>query len=131
MTGLRLAYLFNIVVLFPVLWSLYRHAGAGPLAAFQGKVANVDGLRLLVAALWLAVLLCSAAGLAWPAPFAALLVFQVVYKATYLATYVAPAWRAGGSGAVPLGIAGVFLFIVLVWPLLLWAAWDELHPSSG
>jgi hypothetical protein len=122
--ALRLAYGFNILVLAPVLFGLYRHQGAGEIAVIGGGVANSDGLRLLVASLWLAVLVLSAVALmTQPRAFVALLVFQVVYKAAYLATYVLPVLRSRGWEAVPMGPSAVFVFIVLVWPFIIAAVW--------
>lgn len=134
MTGtglLRLAYAFNIAVLLPVVWSLYVHEGQGALAAFNGRVENADGLRLLVAAFWSAVIICSALGLWRPHAFSALLVFQVVYKSIYLATFAWPAWRAGGMSAVPLGVTAVFAFIVAAWPFIILAAWRSAIPNES
>lgn len=122
-TALRCAYLFNIAVLLPVVISLYSHEGRGGLAAFNAKVDNVDGLRLLVAALWTGVLVSSLFGLWRPGPFASLLIFQVVYKTTWLLTFALPLWRIGGAAAVPWGVTSVFILIVLLWPIVITMAW--------
>ena len=129
-TALRGAYLFNIAVLLPVILSLYAHEGRGALAAFNAKVDNVDGLRLLVAALWSGVLVASVLGLWRPEAFAGLLVFQVIYKAIWLVTFVLPVWRSGGATAVPWGVTSVFIFIVLLWPVLCGPACKR-DPVSG
>lgn len=119
-TAARLAYAANVLILAPVLWSLFSHAGNGGLAAFGGAVRNEDGLRLLVASVWLAVLVLSAAGLAWPRTLLPVLAFQVVYKACYLAVYVAPVLVRDGTAAVPWGVAVCFLAIVVLWPGVIW-----------
>ena len=126
-TALRLAYAFNIAVLLPVVISLYAHEGRGALAAFNAKVENVDGLRLLVAALWTGVLVASLLGLWRPGSVASLLVFQVVYKTIWLATFVLPVWRSGGAAEVPWGVTSVFIFIVLLWPVVIAMAWRAGH----
>ena len=128
---LRMAFAFNILVLAPAVWSLYSHEGRGALAVFEGKVESVDGLRLLVAALWSGVLVASALGLWRPQAFVALLLFQVIYKVVWLMASVWPAWRAGGAVAVPWGVTGVFVFIVAVWPFVIVAAWrDAVAPRA-
>jgi hypothetical protein len=120
---LRLAYGFNILILAPVLIGLYAHRGAGPIAVMGGGIQNDDGLRLLVASLWLAVMLLSIAGLVNPKPFVALLVFQVVYKAIYLGSYVGPSFLRVGWDAVPAGPAAVFAIIVIAYPFIIWKVW--------
>lgn len=119
-TAARLAYAANILILAPVLWSLFRHTGPGELAAFNNAVRNEDGLRLLVASLWLAILVLSAGGLAWPRAMAPVLALQVIYKSCYVIAFVLPALIRGGGGTVPWGVAGSFAAIVLVWPLVIY-----------
>ncbi len=74
----------------------------------------------MVACLWLGVAVVSAGGLVWPRACLALLMFQVVHKAAYLAVFVVPAWRAGGSAAVPRGVAVCFVAIEALWPVVIW-----------
>ena len=121
--ALRLAYGFNILVLAPVLFGLYTHQGSGVIAALGGGIQNVDGLRLLVASLWLAVLVMSIAGLFAPRLFVALLGFQVIYKSIYLATYVAPVVAHQGWNAAPQGPAIIFAIIIAIYPFIIWKAW--------
>lgn len=118
--ALRLAFAFNILVLVPVVAMLLR-GPAGTAAVFQGTVTDSPGMRALLAALWSSILICSLAGLWQPRLFAPLLAVQVIYKALWLGFYVLPLWRAGA--AIPAGVAVVFLFIVLVWPIILWLTW--------
>ena len=112
---LRIAYAANILILVPVVWSMFFSGGT--MGVFEGKVEDSEGLRFLVGSLWLAILLGSIAGLVYPLLFAPLLLVQVVYKATWLATWV---WPHRDDPGVPMGISAVFLGIVLVWPVLLW-----------
>ena len=121
--ALRLAYSFNILVLAPVLLGLYSHQGDGVIAAIGGGIRNVDGLRLLVASLWCAVLLVSIVGLFAPRLFVSLLAFQVVYKAIYLATYVGPVVAHQGWSAAPQGPTIVFAIIIAIYPFIIWKAW--------
>ena len=112
---LRIAYAANILILVPVVWSMFFSGGT--LGVFEGKVADSEGLRFLVGSLWLAILLGSIAGLFAPAIFAPLLLVQIVYKATWLATWV---WPNREDPGIPLAISMIFLGIVLIWPVLLW-----------
>lgn len=115
--GLRLAYAANILILVPVVGALLW---SGTAAVFGAGIPDSPPLRLLVAALWGAILLCSVLGLAQPRAMAGVLVLQVLYKTGWLATFVLPAWRAGDP--VPWGPAFTFVPIVLLWPVLLWRA---------
>ena len=120
---LRLAYLLNILILLPVCWSMFGSDNRERVVAFEGKVNESAGLRLLVASLWLAILVCSAAGLVYPLRFACILALQVVYKTTYLVSYLWPAYRREGLRAVPLGVTLSFVGIVLAYPLILMQVW--------
>ena len=121
---LRLAYLANILILVPVVWSMFFSGGT--LGVFEGKVADSEGLRLMVGSLWLAILLGSVAGLAAPAIFAPLLLMQIVYKSTWLAAYV---WPHRDDPGIPMGISTVFLLIVVTYPALLWLSGVWRTPS--
>jgi hypothetical protein len=111
---LRFAYGANILILLPVVSALLL---SGTSALFGPDVEDSAGLRLLVAALWGAILLCSAIGLAFPRPMMAILILQVIYKTGWLLTFVLPALRA--SEPVPWGPAITFVPIVLMWPVIL------------
>ena len=113
---LQAAYLANIVILVPVCWAMLSGPTTG--GVFEGKVAESDGLRLLVGSLWTAILIASIAGLVWPLVFAPLLLVQIVYKALWLALFILPLVRAGE--AYPAGITAVFVAIVLSYPFLFW-----------
>ncbi|RGP40420.1 hypothetical protein BPTFM16_00705 [Altererythrobacter insulae] len=112
---LRLAYAANILILVPVVWSMFFSGGTD--GVFEGKVVDSEGLRLLVGSLWFAILIGSLAGLSWPAIFAPLLLVQMVYKSVWLIAYV---WPHREDPGIPVGISIVFLMIVLTYPLLLW-----------
>ena len=112
---LRAAYAANILILIPVVWSLFFSGGTR--GVFEGKVEDSKGLRFLVASLYLAILLGSAAGLVWPEVFAPLLLLQIVYKATWLSAYV---WPHRHDPGIPIGISASFALIVAIYPALLW-----------
>lgn len=115
---LRLAYGANILILLPVVTALLW---SGTAAVFGPGVPESTGLRLLVAALWGAILLCSVIGLAWPRPMMGILLLQILYKTGWLLTFVLPAIRA--SEPVPWGPTLVFIPIILLWPLILIRVW--------
>lgn len=119
---LRLAYAANIVILIPVLTSLFKHEGDGTLSVFEHKVGNQDGLRLLLGSLWAAILLCSLGGLYAPWFFIPILILQVIYKSLYLILFVLPRARAAGPGSIPVGITVSFVAIVITYPIIIYSA---------
>lgn len=120
---LRFAYAVNILMLLPVCLAMATSRDGGIATVFEGKVVASDGLRTIVFGMWTAILLASAAGLVWPERFVPLLALQVIYKTIWLATFAWPLYRAGGWAAVPQGVTACFLFIVCVWPFILWRHW--------
>ncbi len=122
-TLLRAAYGLNILILLPVVGSMLAGANGPTVQAFQHRIADSPGLRLLVASLWAAILLCSALGLVQPRAFVGVLLLQVIYKSLYLALFILPLIRSEGWNAAPWGIALSFLLIIALWPGLIWAAW--------
>ncbi len=116
---LQIAYAANLVILGPVLVSMFRDGGTKQIRAFQGRVENSDGLRLLVASLWTAIFLLSIAGLFQPRTFVLVLVFQVIYKLLYLLVYILPTARAHGLQSIPPGLSLSFMAIVILWPIFI------------
>jgi hypothetical protein len=114
---LRIAYLANILILVPV--SAGMLLGSGVASVFESKVEESVGLRLLVGSLWFAILAASGAGLWLPRTFAPLILIQIVYKTLWLALFAAPLVLSGQGGRVPWGIAGSFIAIVMIYPILL------------
>ncbi len=112
------AYIFNIVILVPVVWGLAF--GGGVATVFEGKVPVSDGLSLMVASLWFAILAASVVGLMASAFFAPVVLIQIVYKSAWLLVYALPRYQA--AEPVPSGVATVFLIIVAVYPVLFWLA---------
>ena len=115
---LQIAYAANLVILGPVLVSMFSDGGKKQIRAFQGQVENSDGLRLLVASLWSAIFLLSIAGLFEPKTFVPVLLLQVIYKSLYLVVYIAPTAKVRGLRAIPQGLSLCFLLIVIIWPIL-------------
>jgi hypothetical protein len=116
---LQIAYAANVIILAPVLVSMFSDGGAKKIRAFQGQVENSDGLRLLVAALWSAILLLSLAGLFQPRTFVVVLVLQVIYKLIYLLGYVLPRAKERGLKSIPAGLSLCFAAIVILWPVII------------
>jgi hypothetical protein len=120
---LKLAYGANIIILVPVVYAML--IGNGVASAFEGRVDESAGLRLMVASFWFAILASSVAGLAWPKFFAPILIVQIIYKALWLAIFVWPLMQRSGWEAIPTGIVGVFAAIVVTYPLILFFALRE------
>ncbi|MEL7429593.1 MAG: hypothetical protein AAFN43_06300 [Pseudomonadota bacterium] len=108
------AYVANIAILVPVCWSLF--ASGSVAGVFEGRVAESDGLRLLVASLYLAILAASVGGLFFPVFFAPLLLLQVFYKACWLLVFILPLYLSGEP--LPTGISVTFIIIVVSYPVL-------------
>lgn len=106
-------YIANIIILVPVCWSLVMSGGTS--GVFEGKVSDSEGLRLLVASLYLAILIASVAGLLYPAFFAPVILVQIVYKSLWLLLFVLPLINRGEP--YPGGIATTFAMIVLSYPV--------------
>lgn len=115
----KVAYALNVLILAPALVSMYYDAEATPIRAFQGTIQNSEGLRLLVASLWFAILLLSFAGFFWPKLFLPVLMLQVIYKSLFLLTYCLPRIKARKIKEVPIGLSVSFLFIVLTYPIVI------------
>ncbi len=120
MAPIKLAYLANIVILLPIaaptLLRLYDTA--------QGRFAESAGWRVLVGALWCAILVSSLLGLFAPLRFAPVLLIQIIYKLLWLAVYAAPRLITRRSAEIPTGIALSFVLIVVVYPFLI--PWDTM-----
>ena len=116
---LHIAYAANLIILAPVLFSMFSDRGNKPIRALQGTVENSDGLRLLVASFWSAIFILSIAGLFQPKAFIPVLALQVIYKLIYLLTYIAPTAKTRGIGAIPQGLTASFIAIIILWPILI------------
>ena len=112
----RWPYIINLLMLVPVTAAMLLTADGGLRAVFEGKLEDQPGFRLMILGFWLAVLVGSLLGLAQPRTWAPLLVVQVIYKSVWLLAFALPAWRTGGTAAVPIGIAASFLLIVATYP---------------
>lgn len=125
MQPLAYAYLANVLLLVPVaVPTLFRL-----LPLDQGRFAESAGWRVLVGALWSAILCLSILGVFFPLRYAPVLLLQWIYKSLYLGVYVAPRVRRGEWSAIPWGITASFAVIVAVWPFLI--PWAYLFGASS
>ncbi len=121
---LLLPYPYNIVVLIPVgLTTLFGGERGGRLA-FQGKFPESAGIRTILGSLWTAILIGSVIGRSHPVSMAPLLLIQVLDKTLWLVVFVVPCLVRGQAHAVPWGVAGTFLFIVMTYPWVI--PWSEI-----
>jgi hypothetical protein len=124
MQPLQFAYAVNVAVLAPIaVPTVFRL-----FPTDQGRFAESQGWRVLVGALWLAILVLSILGLFHPLRYSAVLLLQLIYKSVWLGVYVVPRLYRRELAAVPWGITSCFALIVIVWPFLIpWACllgWD-------
>jgi hypothetical protein len=117
---LKIAYAANLFILIPVCFNMF--SATRMLQVFDGKVPNSDGIRLLVASLWSAILVGSAVGLVWPEAMSLILPIQIFYKSTWLITFVIPKLSSGQRADIPMGISIVFALIVISYPIIYWLA---------
>jgi len=123
MKPLLLPYIFNILVLIPVGLTPFGGA-AGRLLVFQGKLPEGAGIRTISGSFWTVIVIGSVIGLFHPVSMSPLLLIQVIYKSIWLVVFVVPLLVRGQGNAVPWGIAGTFLFIVLTYPWVI--PWGKL-----
>jgi hypothetical protein len=116
MNPLLLPYIFNILVLIPVGLTTLLGGAAGGRRVFQDKFPESAGIRTILGSLWTAILIGSLIGLLHPVSMSPILLIQVIYKSLWLAVFVMPLLVRGQGNAVPWGVAGTFLFIVLTYP---------------
>lgn len=117
MNPLLLPYIFNILVLIPIgLTTLLGSDEAASRRVFQGKFPPSTGIRTILGSLWTAILIGSVIGLFHPVTMSPLLLIQVIYKSLWLIVFVLPLVARGRSNAVPWGVAGTFLLIVVTYP---------------
>ncbi len=124
MKPLLLPYIFNILVLIPVGLATLFGGAAGGRFVFQGRFPESAGIRTILDSLWTAILIGSIIGLFYPASMSPLLLIQVIYKSLWLVVFVLPLLVHGQGNAVPWGVAGTFLFIVLTYPWVI--PWGKL-----
>lgn len=120
MLWVKAAYTLNVILLAPVLVSMYTDSDSSSIRAFQGCVKNSEGLRLMLAALWSSILLLSCAGLFLPKLFLPILILQVIYKSFFLLTYCFPRIRARKINELPIGLSISFLLIVMTYPFIIY-----------
>jgi hypothetical protein len=118
---LRIAYTINIMILLPVAL-LTTFSTSASSAVFENKFAVSEPFIRLVGSLWVAILVCSFIGLAYPREMIAILLLQIIYKALFIVVVLTPMLLQGGTAALPVGITVCFAAIVITWPLIIWRA---------
>lgn len=122
LAALRGAYAFNMLVFGALLLALWRRIEGGETLRRSLSI-SYGGYRGLVRSMWLAIFMLSAAGLVLPFAMIPVLVLQVICKAAFLwGTEFNAVRRGDGIQSHPLLIT-VFVFIVLVWPVVLAKVW--------
>lgn len=115
MTALHFAYIANLVILLPVavptLLRVFR--------TDEDRFPESAGWRVLVGALWTAIMVLSALGLQSPLRYSPVLLLQIIYKSLWLLVYALPLARCNEWRQVPRGITISFVAIVFIWPWLI------------
>ena len=124
MNPLYLPYIFNIIVLVPVVLLTLLGGERGGQLASQGKFPESEGFRTILGSLWTAILIGSVLGWFYPVPMSPLLLIQVIYKTLWLLVFVTPRLIGGRTSEVPSGLALVFLVIVVSYPWVI--PWQQL-----
>lgn len=115
---IKAAYLFNLLILIPVCWSLFFGNNKNGLSVFDSLFPEEKGLSYLVGSLWFGILICSVGGLLYPYKFWAILLLQILYKSTYLISYIFPTYLKGQP--IPKGVTAFFVMIVITYPFVLY-----------
>jgi nucleoside permease NupC len=124
MNLLLVPYIVNIVILVPV--ALGTLTGLLPIS--RGHFPESAGWRTLTGSLWIAILVCSIAGLFYPVIFAPILLLQVIYKLVWIIFYVLPRLKTEESRKeIHWGITISFLLIVIFYPIFI--PWCVLFPK--
>lgn len=124
MTPLQIAYLIDIVVSLPVALVTLMGKETAAKRFFAANLPPDPSVRIALGAMWMAIVLCSVAGLGFPVAMSPVLVLQVIYKSLWLALFAVPRWLSGRRSEVPWRIAGTFLAFVFVYPWVI--PWDTL-----
>ena len=123
MSPLQIGYVLDLAVSLPV--ALVTLIGSEPAAKrlFREKLPEDPSVRIALGAMWLAIALGSAAGIALPVAMAPVLVLQLVYKGLWILLFALPRWLGGRFAEVPLRTALTFLAFVVVYPWIVpWQA---------
>lgn len=117
MTLLQVAYVLDAAVSFPIaLATLAGNESVARVALGEKLPVNSD-VHILVGSLWMAIAMCSAAGIFFPLAMAAVLVLQLIYKGLWIVLFVMPRCCTQRSDEVPWRMATMFLGFVIVYPV--------------
>lgn len=120
---MHLPYILNIVIFAPVCWMMYSVLSRSD--GFKRHAAGAREMAIALTGIGVIILIASVAGLFWPRALIPLLVIQVLYKALFLVLVALPLWRSGGISAIPKSLIVFFIFVVVTYPVAIWAIWAE------
>ncbi|MGV3483641.1 MAG: hypothetical protein ACO1RT_04385 [Planctomycetaceae bacterium] len=119
MTLLQIGYVVDAVFTAPVAWVMLFGNDRAAHWLFGDGLPASHSIRTTLGSLWMAILICSAAGVALPLVMAPVLILQLIYKTLWIVLFAIPRWLAGRREEVPLRVAGVFAAYVLVYPWII------------
>jgi len=128
MTLLQIAYSLDIIVSLPVAFTtlIGNDRAAGFL--FKSHLPENDSFRIILGSLWMAVLICSMAGMFFPIAMSPILFLQVIYKALWLLLFGFPRWLSDRRKEVPKRIAVICIATILAFPWVI--PWSILFSST-
>lgn len=127
MTLLQIAYVLDILVSLPVALTTLIGNDRAARFLFKSHLPENDSFRIILGSLWMAVLICSLAGIFFPNAMSPILLLQVIYKALWLLFFAVPRWLSGRRKEVPKRVAGICLATILAFPWVI--PWPALFSS--
>lgn len=128
MTVLHAAYILDVVVTAPIALTMLTADRTLDRGVLHEKMPAERSTRVLLGALWTAILVCLAAGVFLPVTMAPVLLLQLIYKSLWIALFAAPRWATGRRKDVPWRMAGVFAAFIVVYPWIIpWSAMFSPH----
>ena len=118
---LKIVYAANILVAGWVGVSCLFFPKTAAQSVFSGVYSNQPAFQL-IGALWLAIALCSLAGLFRPMDFAPVLAIQLVYKSLWLLVVALPSIMNSSNYPKPLALFFLIWVLVLPW-VIPWRHW--------
>ena len=129
MTLLQIAYLLDIIVSVPVALTPLIGNAATARSLLGEDLPENRSMRSLLAALWMAILLCLVTGLAYPIVMAPILVLQLLYKSLWIVLFAVPRWASGRHDEVSWKLTAIFATYIVVYPWVI--PWEALFAAHG
>jgi hypothetical protein len=124
MTLLQAAYLIDAVVTTPLVIALLTRNRVWTATLLGQSVPADPSFRIMVGAIWAALMTCATLGVLFPNAMAPVLLVQLIYKGLWLAVFAVPRWMRGRSDEVSWKIAALFGTYVGIYPWII--PWTEL-----